>query len=70
MELWVSCVAGALKEDTYRTVLTDAGFDDVGILVTRDSAVTSAVTSGRDPACTHAPAGGGVNEYHHVVDVG
>ncbi|MDQ6846436.1 MAG: arsenite methyltransferase [Candidatus Dormibacteraeota bacterium] len=36
MELRVGCVAGALEEDTYRTLLADAGFDDVGVQVTRD----------------------------------
>ncbi len=36
MELWVGCVAGALEEDTYRTLLAGAGFDDIGVEVTRD----------------------------------
>ncbi len=36
MELWVGCVAGALEEDTYRSLLAAAGFGDVGVQVTRD----------------------------------
>src|SRR5450631_1223595 len=35
-ELWVGCVAGALEEDTYRTLLSSAGFDAIGVEVTRD----------------------------------
>jgi SAM-dependent methyltransferase len=31
MELWVGCVAGALHEDEYRTLLADAGFESVGL---------------------------------------
>jgi len=35
MELWAGCIAGALEEDTYRQLLTDAGFEAVGVEVTR-----------------------------------
>jgi arsenite methyltransferase len=35
MELWVGCVAGALSEDQYRTLLTEAGFEQIGIEPTR-----------------------------------
>ena len=35
MEAWVGCVAGALEEDTYRRLLTEAGFVDVALEVTR-----------------------------------
>src|SRR5215208_6793481 len=35
MEAWVGCVAGALEEDEYRRLLTDAGFRDVELEVTR-----------------------------------
>ncbi len=35
MELWVGCVAGALSEDHYRTLLTEAGFEQIGIEPTR-----------------------------------
>ena len=35
MEAWVGCVAGALEENDYRQLLTDAGFADIDIEVTR-----------------------------------
>ena len=35
-ELWVGCLAGALEEDTYRSLLAGAGFEGVGLEVTRD----------------------------------
>ncbi len=35
MELWVGCVAGALEEQEFRTLLTDAGFEGVDIEPTR-----------------------------------
>ena len=31
VELWVGCVAGALEEQEYRTLLADAGFDSVDV---------------------------------------
>ena len=35
VELWVGCVAGALQESEYRTLLAAAGFEDIGIEPTR-----------------------------------
>jgi SAM-dependent methyltransferase len=35
MEAWVGCVAGALEESEYRSLLADAGFGDVEVQVTR-----------------------------------
>jgi arsenite methyltransferase len=35
MELWVGCIAGALEEQEYVRLLTDAGFVEVGIEPTR-----------------------------------
>jgi arsenite methyltransferase len=35
MELWAGCIAGALEETTYRQLLAEAGFTDVGVEVTR-----------------------------------
>jgi arsenite methyltransferase len=35
MELWVGCVAGALSEDEFLSILADAGFVDAGIEPTR-----------------------------------
>jgi arsenite methyltransferase len=35
MELWVGCIAGALRDSEYTTKLEQAGFEDVGIEPTR-----------------------------------
>jgi len=35
MELWVGCVAGALEEQDYKSLLTEAGFVDVWVEPTR-----------------------------------
>jgi arsenite methyltransferase len=35
MNLWAGCIAGALEETTYRELLVQAGFSDIGIEVTR-----------------------------------
>jgi arsenite methyltransferase len=35
MEAWVGCVAGALEEGEYRTLLGDAGFSEIDVEVTR-----------------------------------
>ena len=35
MELWAGCIAGALDETTYRQLLAQAGYSDVGVQVTR-----------------------------------
>jgi arsenite methyltransferase len=35
MELWAGCIAGALEETTYRRLLAEAGFEHVGVEVTR-----------------------------------
>lgn len=35
MELWVGCVAGALEEQEFRTLLSDSGFVDIDIEPTR-----------------------------------
>lgn len=35
MEAWVGCLAGALEIDTYTALLTEAGFADVGVEITR-----------------------------------
>lgn len=35
MEAWVGCLAGALDIDIYRTLLEEAGFEDVSIEITR-----------------------------------
>jgi ubiquinone/menaquinone biosynthesis C-methylase UbiE len=35
MELWVGCVAGALQDDQYRQLLSEAGFVDIDVEPTR-----------------------------------
>jgi SAM-dependent methyltransferase len=35
MEAWVGCIAGALDEREYRSLLADAGFEDIEVQVTR-----------------------------------
>jgi arsenite methyltransferase len=42
MELWVGCIAGALDEDEYRRLLTDAGFESVAVEPWRVYAVQDA----------------------------
>jgi SAM-dependent methyltransferase len=42
MELWVGCIAGALEENDYRNKLAKAGFEDIGVEVTRIYSVDDA----------------------------
>jgi arsenite methyltransferase len=35
VELWVGCIAGALQEDEYKSLLRDAGFENIAIEPTR-----------------------------------
>ena len=56
LKLWSECVAGALEESEYRAKLEDAGFEDVGLEVTREFSVpgvggfVSAFVRARKPA--------------------
>jgi arsenite methyltransferase len=50
MELWIGCVAGALEEQEFKSLLADAGFVDVEIEPTR-------VYAGEDAAAFLAGAG-------------
>ena len=52
MEAWVGCLAGALEIETYRRLLSEAGFQDVSVMITRRYTVAEA---GLDPAAL--PAG-------------
>jgi arsenite methyltransferase len=52
MEAWVGCLAGALAVDEYTRLLTEAGFEDVSLTITRRYTVAEA---GLDPAAL--PAG-------------
>jgi arsenite methyltransferase len=61
-ELWVGCVAGALEEDTYRALLASAGFEDIGVEVTRDYSAEKLGAGGSATAAdalTSAQDGGG-----------
>ena len=46
MESWAGCVAGALSEDTYRSLLHAAGFADIEIEVTRRYSLDEIASSG------------------------
>ena len=46
MESWAGCVAGALTEDTYRSLLHEAGFVDIEVEVTRRYSLDEIVASG------------------------
>ncbi len=46
MEAWVGCLAGALEIDTYRRLLTEAGFEDISVEITRRYTASEA---GLDP---------------------
>lgn len=52
MEAWVGCLAGALEIETYQRMLTEAGFEDVSVEITRRYTVAE---TGLDPATL--PAG-------------
>ena len=52
MEAWVGCLAGALEMDSYRDLLTSAGFEEVEMEITRRYTVAEA---GLDPSTL--PAG-------------
>jgi arsenite methyltransferase len=59
MEAWVGCVAGALEESEYRRLLTDAGFADVEVEVTRvyDPKELAESTRGGESCCGNAGGG-------------
>jgi arsenite methyltransferase len=46
MESWAGCVAGALEEGTYRSLLRDAGFVNIDIEVTRRYSLAEIASSG------------------------
>ena len=62
LEQWVGCVAGALDEATYRRLLAEAGFEQVGLEVTRVYAARgagAADTPGQAAALAAVQATGG-----------
>jgi len=50
LEAWAGCIAGALEEDTYRRLLSEAGFVDIDIEVTRRYSVAGVEASGASAA--------------------
>jgi len=46
MEAWAGCIAGALEEETYRRLLTKAGFAHIDIEVTRRYGLQEVAESG------------------------
>jgi arsenite methyltransferase len=65
MEAWVGCVAGALEENEYRLLLTEAGFSDVEIEVTRvyDPRELAESTRGSDASCCGSDCCGNTAEW-------
>ena len=57
LEMWVGCVAGALKEDEYRSLLADAGFGGIEVEVTRDLTAERLAPSGPDLGAALTTAG-------------
>ncbi len=50
MEAWAGCIAGALEEETYRGLLTQAGFTGIEIEVTRHYGLQEVAESGASSA--------------------
>jgi arsenite methyltransferase len=46
LEAWAGCIAGALEEDVYRNLLSEAGFTDIEIEVTRSYSTQDVSDSG------------------------
>jgi len=46
LEAWAGCIAGALEEETYRQLLTEAGYTNIEIEVTRRYSVQDVADSG------------------------
>ena len=65
MEAWVGCVAGALEEQEYRRLLTDAGFGDIEIEVTRvyDPRELAESTRGDAASCCGSDCCGNTAEW-------
>jgi ubiquinone/menaquinone biosynthesis C-methylase UbiE len=64
MEAWVGCVAGALEEQQYRRLLTEAGFTEIDVEVTRvydPQELTESTSSGE--SCCGSVAAGTADEW-------
>lgn len=53
MEAWIGCIAGALEENEFRSLLAEAGFEDIEIQETRvyDPRELAATSRGEGQAC-------------------
>jgi ubiquinone/menaquinone biosynthesis C-methylase UbiE len=69
LEHWVGCVAGALEEDTYRRLLAEAGFQQIGVEVTRVFDARDAATA-ELPAAMQATAGHLVSAFVRATKPG
>jgi arsenite methyltransferase len=52
LEAWAGCIAGALEEETYRQLLTEAGFINIEIEVTRRYSIQDVADSGGSASIT------------------
>jgi SAM-dependent methyltransferase len=52
LELWAGCMAGALEEETYRQLLSSAGFTDIEVEVTRRYSLDDMGESGTNASMT------------------
>ncbi|HET9661848.1 MAG TPA: arsenite methyltransferase [Thermomicrobiales bacterium] len=61
MQAWVGCVAGALEEQDYRRLLSDAGFGEIDLEITRvyDPRDLADSLRGDESSCCGSPTGGG-----------
>ncbi len=50
MEAWAGCIAGALEEEVYQHLLSEAGFTEIGIEVTRCYSLQEVAESGASAA--------------------
>jgi SAM-dependent methyltransferase len=66
MEAWTGCIAGALHEDTYKQLLTNSGFESVGIEVTRTYA--AADVAGESGGCCSPDTSAALTEAGDLVD--
>ncbi len=66
MEAWTGCIAGALHEDVYKQLLTEAGFEDAGIEITRTYA--AADVAGETGGCCTPETSAALNEAGDLVD--
>jgi ubiquinone/menaquinone biosynthesis C-methylase UbiE len=52
LEAWAGCIAGALEEETYRQLLSEAGFTNIEIEITRRYSIQNVADSGARASIT------------------